>query len=493
MNEQQQDALAQFMSLTGADDGMAWALLESSAWNLDLAVSQFMENPGQVPGAVGGSGSSRAFYGGDDVRPPEPTKTEILLPAEDVGHSRRRPPPPSSNPFKQSPQSVEPFRNFRREAEQINFTSSFGSSSSAGSTTSAPPSKKPGTKDLAELFRPPFEILFRGSFNDAKAMAERQKKWLMVNIQSAKSFASQTLNRDTWKNKVVMGLVKGSFLFWQQDCDNPDALRFCQYYYKEGAQGNSGFENPFPVVMVLDPRTGQQLATWTGMIEPEVMISNLNYFLELNPSVDEASVPKKAAVPSSKPYAPIDIDEPASATEDNDEELLQAAIMASLGYKEGSGDDSCFEVPPPGPTPVAPQTQPRKRPRDEDVPVEKKEARVEPPPLPAAVPIRIPIVADEPPEGPLATRVILKLSDGRRVIRRFLKSSLVQGVFDWVAVTLPSWIESSSDKMGLAAGDSRDFNLLIMGSPSVSLDPARLSTLQEANVLDAVVLLQFKS
>ena len=45
--------------------------------------------------------------------------------------------------------------------------------------------KKPASASagLATLFRPPFELMFSGSFQEAKLVAREQKRWLLINIQ----------------------------------------------------------------------------------------------------------------------------------------------------------------------------------------------------------------------------------------------------------------------------------------------------------------------
>jgi len=69
---------------------------------------------------------------------------------------------------------------------------------------------------LADLFRPPTEIMHGGTFADAKATAKVDRKWLLVNIQSEKEFASHRLNRDTWSNETLQMVLASLCVFWQQ-------------------------------------------------------------------------------------------------------------------------------------------------------------------------------------------------------------------------------------------------------------------------------------
>ncbi|KAI9115834.1 hypothetical protein K1719_012764 [Acacia pycnantha] len=44
--------------------------------------------------------------------------------------------------------------------------------------------------NLASLYRPPFHLMFTGTFDKAKTTASSEDKWLLVNIQSTKEFNS---------------------------------------------------------------------------------------------------------------------------------------------------------------------------------------------------------------------------------------------------------------------------------------------------------------
>lgn len=87
---------------------------------------------------------------------------------------------------------------------------------------------------LADLFSPPIELLCAENFDmvielslffkfspysriykQAKVFSVDSKRWLLVNIQDVAEFASQRLNRDTWKDSQVQSLIKSSFVFWQ--------------------------------------------------------------------------------------------------------------------------------------------------------------------------------------------------------------------------------------------------------------------------------------
>ena len=68
---------------------------------------------------------------------------------------------------------------------------------------------------MADLFRPPLEILFKGSYEKSLAFATRSKRWLLVNVQDPGIFDCQLLNRDTWSDEGVKKLIKTSFVMIQ--------------------------------------------------------------------------------------------------------------------------------------------------------------------------------------------------------------------------------------------------------------------------------------
>lgn len=71
------------------------------------------------------------------------------------------------------------------------------------------------TKRLEDLFRPPYDILFLGSFIEARERAKTINRWLLVNVQNPQEFSCQILNRDIWPNKQIKEIIKDHFVLWQ--------------------------------------------------------------------------------------------------------------------------------------------------------------------------------------------------------------------------------------------------------------------------------------
>jgi len=113
------------------------------------------------------------------------------------------------------------------------------------------------------LFRPPLELLFTGSFDEAKQKAKMENRYLLVNVQKETVFNSQLLNRDTWSNEAVKDLVRRYYLLWQVYEDTRKCADYSMWY--------QAYEMPH--VAILDPRTGERMAVKEGHIPPEVMRS----------------------------------------------------------------------------------------------------------------------------------------------------------------------------------------------------------------------------
>lgn len=82
-----------------------------------------------------------------------------------------------------------------------------------GSSASGQP--RPKRSKLEDVFRPPTDMIFSGTFQMVKEYAKNDNSWLMVNLQDNKEFLCQVLNRDIWSNKEVKSIIKKYFIFYQ--------------------------------------------------------------------------------------------------------------------------------------------------------------------------------------------------------------------------------------------------------------------------------------
>ncbi|KAI5608926.1 UBX domain-containing protein 7, partial [Silurus asotus] len=222
--------IQQFTAITGATESVGRHMLEACNNNLEMAVTMFLDGGG-VPEEPSTSSSSAAASGSrclseDEVRAPIPQKQEILVEPEPLfGVPKRRRPARSI---------FDGFRDFQTETIRQEQELRNGGAMD----------KKLST--LADLFRPPIELMHKGSFETAKNCGQMENKWLMINIQNVQDFSCQCLNRDVWSNEAVKAIIREHFIFWQVYHDSEEGQRYIQFYKL----------NKFPYISILDPRTG---------------------------------------------------------------------------------------------------------------------------------------------------------------------------------------------------------------------------------------------
>ncbi|KAJ9554126.1 hypothetical protein OSB04_018171 [Centaurea solstitialis] len=267
------------------------------------------------------------------------------------------------------PHATVPFRNFDEESKRAGVWES-----DQGSTSTAETSRD----NLASLYRPPFALMYHGTFEKAKEAANSQDRWLLVNLQSTREFSSHMLNRDTWANEAVSQTITSNFIFWQVCDDTEEGSKISTYYKLDSV----------PVTLVIDPVTGQKMRLWRGMIQPENLLEDLLQFLDGSPKDYHFNLSHKRPRENSHASPPKIEDE----TNEEDEEMRLARAM-SMGTMEDSDD------------------------------VKEKEKRQVYPPLP------------EEPKGDrnLVCRVGVRLPDGRRLQRNFLRSDPIQLLWSFCA------------------------------------------------------------
>lgn len=255
-----------------------------------------------------------------------------------------------------------------------------------GSTSAAESSNH----NLASLYRPPFDLMFHGSFEKAKEAANGQDRWLLVNVQSTKEFSSHMLNRDTWGNEAVAQTITSNFIFWQIYDDTEEGSKISTYYRLDSV----------PVTIVIDPITGQKMRLWRGMIHPESLLEDLLQFMDGSPKEHHASLSNKRQREISQASPPKIQEE----TIEDDEDMKLARAL-SLGTMEDNGEEAVKDSG-----------------AVEDVP---KKEKLTYPPLP------------EEPKGDrnLLCRVGVRLPDGKRLQRNFLLSDPIQLLWSFCAAT----------------------------------------------------------
>uniref|UniRef100_A0A2K5ZVH8 UBX domain-containing protein 7 n=1 Tax=Mandrillus leucophaeus TaxID=9568 RepID=A0A2K5ZVH8_MANLE len=275
---------------SSASESVGKHMLEACNNNLEMAVTMFLDGGGiaEEPSTSSASVSAVRPHTEEEVRAPIPQKQEILVEPEPLfGAPKRRRPARSI---------FDGFRDFQTETIRQEQELRNGGAIDKKLTT------------LADLFRPPIDLMHKGSFETAKECGQMQNKWLMINIQNVQDFACQCLNRDVWSNEAVKNIIREHFIFWQVYHDSEEGQRYIQFY-KLG---------DFPYVSILDPRTGQKLVEW-HQLDVSSFLDQVTGFLGEHGQLDglSSSPPKKCARSESL----ID------ASEDSQ---LEAAIRASL-------------------------------------------------------------------------------------------------------------------------------------------------------------------
>ncbi|KAL3463141.1 putative UBX domain protein [Aspergillus heterothallicus] len=172
---------------------------------------------------------------------------------------------------------------------------------------------------LAELYRPPFEIMSRLPWDLAREEGRENEKWLLVNIQDSSIFDCQILNRDLWKNAGVRETVQEHFIFLQYTKEDPRAAPYIQYYFQD-----SEVSDNYPHIAIVDPRTGEQMKVWSG---PPVMKAP-DFLMQLHEFLDRYSLKHNVRNPVAK-RKPESKEKNIDAM--TEEEMMELAMRNSLG------------------------------------------------------------------------------------------------------------------------------------------------------------------
>ncbi|KAF5939658.1 hypothetical protein HYC85_023917 [Camellia sinensis] len=330
---------------------------------------------------------------GNEVRAPIPVRREVLydnaIPyGSRVGYSSHE------------AHSVVPFRNFTEEMKRPGIWES-----EQGATSTADNSPD----NLASLYRPPFALMHNGTFEAAKDAAKIQDKWFLVNVQSNKEFSSHMLNRDTWANEAVSQTISNNFIFWQVYDDTEEGRKVCTYYKLDS----------IPVILVIDPITGQKMRSWRGMVQPESLLEDLLPFMDGSPKDHHVSLSHKRPRESSqtsphKIQGMSDFDRLQwlqTQLKKKVRNMLQALAASTEGMKDTSGVAS----------------------KDQDITNTDKEER----PCSPMKPTYPPLPEEAKGDRNLLCRVGVRLPDGRRLQRNFFRTDPIQLLWSFCYAQLP--------------------------------------------------------
>jgi len=330
---------------------------------------------------------------------------------------------------------------------------------------------------LAELFRPPYELISRLSWDEARDTGKEEKKWLLVNLQDMSDFNCQALNRDIWKDDAVKSLVRENFIFLQYEKNDIEAERYINYYFQNDAHHNP---NNYPHVSIIDPRTGEQVKVWSGRPFPTA----LEFHSQLVEFLDRYSLDVYSKNPVSKikrPERTVDLDRM------TEEEMLEMALKNSLEPNGGSANRSTVIDPDAltksssdlsnakgkekatsesSPEPSTPESE------------EEQQSPQQTSPW-AGIPSDRPHT--EPSADPKTTTRIQVRNPAGRIIRRFRLDDPVSRIYEWI----------KADQANLFPGkEGVVFELKAMPQ-GVDLIEKLNETIKDAGLANGTVMLEF--
>ena len=272
---------------------------------------------------------------------------------------------------------------------------------------------------LAEMYRPPFELMSQLPWDEARDEGKESEKWIIVNIQDPAIFDCQVLNRDIWKNPQIKETVKENFIFMQYSKDDPRGNKYVQYYFH-----TRDSQDAYPHIAIVDPRTGEQVKVWSGPPVPKP----IDFLMQLHEFLDRYSLKANARNPvaTRKPERKkVDVNRM------TEEEMLEMAMQNSLDNNKGPRDDD------PDALTKEPEVKGKGKGKvvDDDstetTGVERAPATNGSDNSPFSQ-ISASNPHTEPPNGPATTRIQFRTPDGKRQVRRFALSDPVRRIFEWL-------------------------------------------------------------
>ncbi|MCL7046160.1 hypothetical protein MKW94_011856 [Papaver nudicaule] len=134
-------------------------------------------------------------------------------------------------------------------------------------------------------------------------------------------------------------MIASNFIFWQVYDDTDEGQKVCGYYK---------MKDSVPAVLVLDPFTGQKVRSWSGMVQPEALLEDLMPYMDAAPKgVPECPKPVRGAAKVTKVYTRRGRKSSAALvpyeTTEEDEEMVQT-LATSMKNMTATGDATLNSV-----------------------------------------------------------------------------------------------------------------------------------------------------
>ncbi|CAG8617567.1 1264_t:CDS:10 [Acaulospora morrowiae] len=382
------DKITQFIAITDAPRDAATSFLEMTSGNLELAITLYLEtresnpatpleNNSQVSGEEAADTNSTLESDAElarqlaqeeepGIRAPIAPKREILVGNNDYGNFM----------------GEDSYHALESHVSHIEILLA-----NKSPKTIILSEDLTETTRLADIYRPPFDIMSKENFDRTRNEARNKQKWLMVDIQEGSEFRCLQLNRDLWSDKTVKDVIREHFLFLQFDSNSTEGRRYINFY---------PFDH-YPHIAIIDPRTGERMKIWSSVVPPSDFLIAVTDFLErwslsgntpkkIEKSTTENQQSDTISISSVEPEDEL-VDQE-SRSEDMEEDQVETSPK-----DEGTSSVSVF---------------------DSIRPVERTQV-----------------------QGPNATTIKFRLAGGKTVIRRFGKTDPVRYLFEYIKVSVP--------------------------------------------------------
>ena len=317
---------------------------------------------------------------------------------------------------------------------------------------------------LAEMYRPPFDLMSRLPWDQARKEGKDNEKWILVNIQDPAVFDCQVLNRDIWKDTSIRDTVRENFIFMQYTKDDPRGNQYVQYYFQARDD-----QDKYPHIAIVDPRTGEQVKVWSGPPVPKPM----DFLTQLHEFLDRYSlkVTAKNPVARRKP----EVRKEKQVEKMSEEEMLEMAMQNSLAANGESKKDDPDELT----RSMVDVGKGKERAQEEDADMTDFETNGPPPYTSTTVSPFSTITSEkphiEPPIDSISTRIQFRHPTGR-VVRRFALTDPVRRIYEWLKSTP---LEGKKDV---------DFELIFMQK---NLLEVLEETIEQAGLKNGTVMVEF--
>lgn len=326
---------------------------------------------------------------------------------------------------------------------------------------------------LAEMYRPPFELMSRLSWDEAREQGRDAEKWILVNIQDPSVFDCQLLNRDIWKHPGIMETVRENFLFMQHSKDDPRGNQYVQYYFQ-----NKDSESAYPHIAIVDPRTGEQVKVWSGPPAPKTM----DFLMQLHEFLERYSLKATAKNPVArrKAEAKKETQVERMTEEEQMEMAMQASMAGNAEQRDLDPDDLTRSTRGLGES--SERASLEREDIEQDLSDVSRESYIAKGSSETAqtsfASIASTKVHDEPPATmPNTTRIQFRHSNGR-VVRRFALTDPVRRIYEWLKAN------------PLEGKEGAEFELTSMQK---NLIEALDDSIEKAGLKNATVMIEFIS